>query len=224
MLLFTATAIILSILFVFVYLFRKQRVRDQIMADDFTRLTADIQEAGTVEVYTGPFDRKISGNHVALSGIQRVFTYADSSDYWIEFILENKSSAGLTFSIEEVSWSRENQNVKTNLSLLMERVPEYLAPPAGCRYFDTAVYRNYLLGPSGPGSFTFYSRFNVPQSFGDVVKGSDKLMLVLELSKLNTASGHFIVLEKVVLEDMFQYVKHRTIQRFTASEMPKWES
>lgn len=224
MLYLISVIVIVLFLLVFVYFFRRQRKEDLITAGVFPRLTSGIQDIGFIEMYKGPYQRKISVEFVGLAALQRVFKFSDSDDYWIEFVLENTATSSHNFSMKEVSWCREGYCIKADLTLLMERVPEYMSPPDGRRYFDTAVYRNFILGPKGPKSFTFYCRFKLPESFVGSIKGSDILSLTLEMNKTELHTGKNIGKDQIVLQDMLQYARFRNIQCIdAASETIRWE-
>lgn len=150
MIIFVALILFALILIGLVYTWKKEKESQQKTADLFARisvLSEGITDIGFIQpskqIKLSP---KIESNYVRLSSLSRIYKYTDARDYWIEFILENITTENVNFILDTVEFFYGDTKIESNLTLLLEKVPEYIAPPYGDNYFSTKSYNNFTLG------------------------------------------------------------------------------
>ncbi|HEV7347924.1 hypothetical protein [Telluribacter sp.] len=151
------------------------------------------------------------GEYVSLNRLSRIYKYAHEKEYWVEFYLENSTLEDFNFAIKKVELFSNNFKIESNLILLLEKVPEYMAPPYGNRYFDTNSYNNFALGKTGNKTFIFKSRFSLNDDL-ITFKESDYIVVKLEINSLNKELEKYVVSESVELIESFKNMRFKNIQ------------
>jgi hypothetical protein len=147
--------------------------------------------------------------HIILKDLKRIYRYFDENEYWIEYFIENRSPEDITFWFKDASVSINEHIIDCNLTVLLEKVPEHYAPPYGNRYFDTNTYNNFTLGPSGPKTFIFQSRFKpIVANFNE----TDSILIELELSRRDSNINKHVSFQKVQFIEYFGNLRFATIQ------------
>lgn len=207
-------AITVFIIFVvsFIYYFKKERSEQKTLFDSITKKRDGIFDIG----YIKPGDEiGISSQHsnslISLKYLSRIYKYLDEQEYWIEFYLENTALEDHTFNIDNVTVTLNNIDIQCDLIVLYEKVPEYMAPPYGNRYYDTRYYMNYMLGPQAQKSFIFQARFK-PNDAIPVFKESDQVKIDLSFKKFDLSTNEYIELSDLKLQTVFKYSKYKKIQ------------
>jgi hypothetical protein len=200
----------------FVYAFNKQKNENNDMDNlriKMKKINALITEIGVIEYSNVKVESQTEDEDINLEELTRLFKYSNSEEYWIEFIIKNISTEELTFSLSEISIIKNNHKIKCNLNLLFEKVPEYLDPPYGHRYFDTLSYNNYLLGTRGLTYFTFFSRFNIESVDTTSFKEGDYISISIDINKFNENLNIYEVIKKVEFIENFKNMKFKNIQQ-----------
>ncbi|TDP57809.1 hypothetical protein [Flavobacterium dankookense] len=216
-----AIIIISSLIFLlffvaFVYAFNKQKNENADMDNlsfKLKKINELITEIGVIEHSNIKVERQIEDEHINLEELTRLFKYSNSEEYWIEFIIKNISTEKLTFSLNEILIVKNDQKTKCNLNLLFEKVPEYVDPPYGHRYFDTLSYNNYTLGSSGFKYFTFFSRFKIESTDLTNFKEKDFISIKIDINKFNENLNIYEVIKKVEFIENFKNMKFKNIQQ-----------
>jgi hypothetical protein len=147
--------------------------------------------------------------HIILKDLRRIYRYFDENEYWIEYFLENRSPEDITFWFKDASVSINEHIIDCNLTVLFEKVPEYYAPPYGNRYFDIKAYNTFTLGPNGPKTFIFQSRFKpIATNFNE----TDSISIELQLSRRDDNINKYVSFQKVQFIEYFGNLRFATIQ------------
>jgi len=147
--------------------------------------------------------------HIILKDIRRIYRYFDENEYWIEYFIENRSPEDITFWFKDASVSLDNYVVDCDVTVLFEKAPEHYAPPFGNRYFDIKAYNNFTLGPNGPKTFRFQSRFKpIIGNFNE----TDSISIELELSRRDSNINKYVSFQKVQFIEYFGNLRFATIQ------------
>lgn len=215
MIIFVASIIFILFIIAFIYAIKKEAKRYDESKDLSTKirsLSNGISEIGKVEETDIDIVASISeGKYVRLNNLFRLYKYAHEKEYWVEFFLENSTLEDFNFILKKVELFSNNIRIKSNLTLLLEKVPEYQAPPYGNRYFNTSSYNNFMLGKTSPKFFIFNSRFNLNDSLPSF-KESDYITIELEINSIDKDLENSIVSKKVKLIESFKNMKFKNIQ------------
>lgn len=155
-----------------------------------------------------------------LVDIKRLFKYENETDFtWIEYSFRNNTTENITFFIKTVSVKIDGTEIGCDLSLLLEFVPEYLAPPHGIKYFDIQSYNNYQLGTQGQQTFRFESRF--PMQKRNNFNARDFIKIEVELYKLDDTIKKYVPFDTLIFTENFEKMVQKTI--YAIDENIKWE-
>ena len=141
--------------------------------------------------------------------INRVFKFSFHEEYWIEFVLLNKTLEDLRFEISKVEIIISNKNIICDKTLLFEKVPEYIAPPYGNAYFDTSHGINFSLGKTAPNKFIFMSRFNLKDN---TLADSDFITIEVKFNRLAPVKKAYELIETVSFKQYLKNIKFKSIQ------------
>lgn len=214
MIILVVSIIFLLFIIAFIYAIKKETISKQETEDLYTKLRSlsnGISDIGKIEQVDNDIVASvIQGSYVRLNSLSRIYKYTYEKEYWIEFYLENTTLEDFNFELKKVELFSDNLKVESALTLLLEKVPEYMAPPHGNRYFNTNSY-NFLLGKTGPKSFIFKSRFSLNDNL-TTFKESDYIAVELEINSLNKELEKSIILKKVKLIESFRNMRFKKIQ------------
>ncbi len=168
-------------------------------------------------------EKKIASNDegfITFNRIHRLFKYNSHHNYlWIEYSIRNTTEEELYFDIGKVFINVDDSKIECDVSLLLEFVPEYLAPPRGIRYFDTKSFNTFILGPRGQKEFRFESRFPLENNN---FKKSDAIEIEAELKKIDLITNQLVSVKKLLFVESFKDILHDTI--YTIDEQISWQS
>lgn len=163
---------------------------------------------------------KVQDGFLNLEEVTRLFTYEKEANfYWIEYRFENNTDEDINFVLKRTIVCIDGVEIECDLSLLLEFVPEYLAPPYGIRYFNTKSFNNYVLGTKGQKTFRFESRFALENR--NNFKSSDFIKIEIELNKFEDNVNQFVQFEKLVFIQNFEKIAQASI--YAVDEQIKWE-
>ena len=209
----TLAIIVFVVFFVaFVFLFNKERSDQDVLFDNIAKKANCIFDIG----YIMPggeikISSQLTNGLISLGRVSRIYKYLNEDDYWIEFRLDNVTPENNVFNVDSVSVTVNDTELKCDLVVLFEKVPEYLSPPYGNRYFDTRYYTNYMLGPQAQRSFIFEARFK-PNNDDPVFKESDSISINLSFNKLDPNVNGHIKSSCFTLQTAFKHLKFKKIQ------------
>lgn len=207
-----AIVVLIIVVAAFVFFFNKERSKQALFLDNIAKKADGIFDIGHI-MHVGEIkvSSQLTNGLISLDHVSRIYKYFNEQVYWIEFHLNNIASEDSTFNVDSVSVSLNNVEVKCDLILLFEKVPEYMAPPYGNRYYDTRYYTNYMLGPQAQRSFIFKAQFK-PNDATPVFKESDSISINLSFKKLSTNGNGYIKLSNFTLHTAFKDSKFKKIQ------------
>lgn len=224
MIILVASIIFILFIVAFIYAMKKETKNNQETEDLYAKIRSfsnGISDIGKVEKADNDIVVSITkGKYVILNMLSRIYKYAHEKDYWIEFYLENSTLEDFNFILKKVELFSDDFRVESNLTLLLEKVPEYLAPPYGNRYFDTSSYNNFMLGKAGQKSFIFKSRFSLNDGLTSF-KESDYVTIELEINSTNKELEKSIVSKNVTLIESLKNMKFKNIQ--SIDEKIEWD-
>lgn len=211
----------LLVFLAFIILFIAARKRDNPGRDETKALYARLHElkSGIIDIGEIQTDNiparqsQISSDYISFNRLTRIFKYENAPSFWVEFVLQNDTEEELIFFLQEVNVSISGNVERCDLTLLVEKVPEYLAPPYGNQYFDTNAYNNFVLGCKGPRHFQFQGRF-IPRKEQVSFKSSDYVQIKVAINKSGQESCTFI--------EGFSKMKFSIVQ--SIDDVIKWET
>ena len=225
MLLLVAVLVFLA----FIILFIVARKRDKPGRDETKALYARLDElkSGIIDIGKIQTDNilarqsQTSGDYVSFNRLTRIFKYENARSFWVEFVLQNDTEEELTFFLQEVNVSISGNVERCDLTLLIEKVPEYVAPPYGNQYFDTNAYNNFILGSKGPRHFEFQSRFILRKEQVSF-KSSDYIQIEVAINKSNLNPDNSEGQESCTFIESFSKMKFPVVQ--SIDDVIKWET
>lgn len=184
-----------------------QKVYDKVHA-----INSTIKHLGKIQSTT---DTTIISNNastfLSFKGLISIERFSDSvNDYWIEYHLENITKEDVNFRLEKVEVYLGDLKFNCDLSVLYEKVPEYLSPPYGNRYYNTQYFNNYFLGLRSQRFFIFKSKITVNQN-SFVFKDSDFIKIYISYNRANQASGNYQEFEQIIFVESFKKMKFQDI-------------
>lgn len=213
--------IVVFLLFIVAIAYYINRAKSQTKIDSvYQKIDAINNSIKDIGIVRNAITNKVSNTeskYIRLHNLSRVFKYDDSDKYWIEFYIENVSSDDLNFNLLNIALDLHGEKVMCDLILLHEKVPEYLAPPYGNRYYNTEFFRNYILETKGQKLFCFSGRFALPIGHYEFSE-SDSIEINIGINKLY--GDQFIEFEKVKFIESFSKLKFKRIQ--SINDSIKW--
>lgn len=134
---------------------------------------AQVQDVGDVV-----FNSVTQTEELSLSQFRGFFNYPNDPLATLEFELSKQHSGYDFFEISNVTLHTQDKEILAQRILLMEKVPDHVAPPNGCRYFDHEYYRPFCLKDGYPTTFLFDASFD--QSLHSL-KTSDHVTIEVEV-------------------------------------------
>src|SRR5436190_633183 len=129
-----AILIFAGFLIAFIYAYIKDKKSGKEMgklSEKLKDLAISIKNIGMIQpAGANSFNSIVSSTYIALENLSRLYKYTQNeNEYWIEFVLKNASSENLTFSLTGVVANINDLKIDCSQILLLEKVPEYFAPP-----------------------------------------------------------------------------------------------
>ena len=131
------------------------------------------------------FNAVTKTEEMVLSKFSQFFTFPNDKLLTLEFELSKQNPNRDFFEIKNVILHSDGKDSTAQRILLIEKVPDYVAPPNGCRYFDHAYYRPFCLKESYPSQFLIDAAFN--KSIHSL-RTSDHVTIQIELYNIDTSS------------------------------------
>lgn len=191
-----------------IYLITKDREQSLETVRIFERLNALTSDIGYIyETGYKTVESQLGNAYVGLKHISHVFKYEEENDYWITFVLTNRSTINCIFLIKDVQLHTNDGCFLSEKTLLFEKVPEHYAPPYGNLYFDIRSYNGYVLGEKGMREFRFQSSFK-REEFID----TDYLAINIEVHRLDNERKKYDLVEQSQLVESLKNIKFSRIQ------------
>lgn len=189
---------------------RKQGQMQEDVLENIKQKSNKIEEIGTIGFaeITNETSNLIS-TFMRFEMINRVFKFSFHEEYWIEFVLLNKTLEDLRFEISKVEIIISNKNIICDKTLLFEKVPEYIAPPFGNAYFDTSHGINFSLGKTASNKFIFMSRFNLKDN---TLADSDFITIEVKFKRLAPVKKAYELIETVSFKQYLKNIEFKSIQ------------
>ncbi|QIL40757.1 hypothetical protein G7074_16705 [Pedobacter sp. HDW13] len=191
---------------------RKKAEEIQKVYDKINAVNSTIKHLGKIGATTNaPVVSATSSTFLSLKVLMGIERFSSSEhDYWIEFHLEKLTEMELNFRLEKVEVYLDDVKFDSNLSVLYEKVPEYLSPPYGNRYYNTQYFNNYFLGVNAQRFFIFKSKITLDQN-NPVFKDSDFIKIYVSYNKINPDSGKYEEFSETVFTESFKKMKFQDI-------------
>ncbi len=156
---------------------------------------------------------------IELGQLRHIYRYNhEKNEFWIEYLFKNNTEENKSFSVKKVELEVRGELIESNLTLLMEKVPEFMAPPYGNRYYSTKSHYGYGLGNSGQKEFLFNSRFKYELNNDNRFSKSDSITIYVDIQEYK--DGQFISINKEIFFDYFNNILSTRVQEI--DEIIKW--
>lgn len=210
-----------SFLIAIIYLFNKEKKESVKIDNLFQKLKSGINEIGYIQQdNTGNFTKSETKNEfLNLFELRRIFKYSDGEEFWIEFVIKDLSNKEMIFNINSVEMQINNIKSLSNTTLLFEKVPEYLEPPYGNRYYDILSYNDFQIGKNGQKYFKFLSSFRVDNPF---FRESDFIKIEIEVKQFDEDSNPKMDFKNFQFIESFKSMTFKNIQ--SINEKINWRN